>query len=89
MLNRLYALLRRPLPQVPSGPPVAANENIPILGPGADPAEELAIVRFLLARMRRHNARHGTLLACPQRRQHYEEARALERAIVWWYFRER
>jgi hypothetical protein len=66
--------------------PTAANENIPILGPGKDPAATLGFVRSVLARLRQENARHGMLLSSPARRRIYEECRALERALVWKYF---
>jgi hypothetical protein len=66
--------------------PPAANENLPILSPGKDPAAALSRVRAILARKRQENARHGTLLACPERRRDYEECRALERALLWTYF---
>jgi hypothetical protein len=88
LLHRLFSFLRPSPPPDPSlAPAEAANENLLILGPGEDPAVELSIVRFLLARMQQDNARFGTLLADPRRRRDYEEARALEQAIVWNYFR--
>jgi hypothetical protein len=67
-------------------PRPAANENLPILGPGKDPATALASVRMILARLRQENARQGMLLADSEGRQAYEECRALERAFVWRYF---
>jgi hypothetical protein len=69
------------------GPPAAANENLPLIPADADPARVLELLRGHLARVRRHNARHGTLLANPEQRRYWEEARALERALVWTYFR--
>jgi hypothetical protein len=89
MLMRLFNLLRPappPAPSPPSAAPKAANENLLILDPEDDPAAELSIIRSLLAKMRRDNARQGTLLADPKRRQDYEEGRALERCIEWRFF---
>jgi hypothetical protein len=68
-------------------PPRAANENLPLIPAGADPAWVLHLLRGHMALLRRHNARHGNLLACPEQRRRWEETRALERALVWTYFR--
>lgn len=71
------------------GLPCAANENLPILSSGKDPARALLRVRMILARLRQENARYGTLLSSAARRRDYEECRALERALVWRYFERR
>jgi hypothetical protein len=74
---------------MPACPPPAANENLPLLPAGADPAAALARVRRYLALMRQENTGRGTLLADPRRRRDWEECRALERALVWRYFERR
>jgi hypothetical protein len=70
------------------GLPRPANENICLIPQGTDPVRVLEIVRGYLERIRRKNAHGGCLLSCPQERRHWEEARALEQAILWRYFRQ-
>ena len=89
LFARLGGHLRRPVNQPGDAGaefPTAANENLLMLQPGEDPAAVLAQMRMIQARMRQENAREGTLLAYPPRRDAYEECRSLERAILWKYF---
>jgi hypothetical protein len=70
-------------------PPAVANDNLEIIGPDDDPVRVLWALREHLALLRQENARTGELLRCPKARRHYEEGRAAEQALLWWYFRPR
>ena len=69
--------------------PAAANDNMLLFPAGKDPAAVLAWVRDCLKEVRAQHAISGVLLSCPRERRYWEQMRALERAIVWKYFRDR